>query len=222
MFDLPRSLCSAAAVCLAASMSPALACDTALILTIDVSNSVDVAEYAVQTDGLADALNDPAIIEAMVQGQVALSVIQWSGVERQEVSLPWTRMNSASDVALFSALARDMPRAFVLSDTALGDAIMFSLDHFAQVPDCTRKVIDISGDGPPNAGLDIGAVRTTAERQGVTINAIAIEAMGLALTNFFKRSVVTRDGFVITAQTHREYPASIRAKILREVSRVLG
>ncbi|MEJ6478806.1 MAG: DUF1194 domain-containing protein, partial [Octadecabacter sp.] len=54
------------------------------------------------------------------------------------------------------------------------------------------------------------------------INGIAIEGMGLAITGFFNRAVITRDGFVITALTHRDYPRAIRAKILREVSRVLG
>ena len=37
------------------AISPAWACDTALMLTIDVSNSIDVAEYKLQTDGMANA-----------------------------------------------------------------------------------------------------------------------------------------------------------------------
>ena len=38
-----------------------IACDTDLILTIDVSNSVDPGEYRLQIDGLAAALSDPEI-----------------------------------------------------------------------------------------------------------------------------------------------------------------
>lgn len=200
----------------------AQACDTALILTMDVSNSIDSAEYRLQTDGLAAALRDPEIVETMVAGGNFLTVVQWSGVDRQAVSIPWTQMRTTLDVESFAQKARAMERAFILSDTAPAEAIFFSLRLFDQVPNCDRKVIDISGDGTPNGGSDVRAARTAAERAGVTINAIAIESMGLAITNFFRGAVITRDGFVMTARTHREYPATIRAKILREISRIFG
>lgn len=201
---------------------PAAACDTALVLTIDVSNSIDVAEYRLQTDGMADALLDAEISEALLQGQTALSVVQWSGVDRQELSLPWTRMRSVADIQAFAAQARAMPRAFVMSDTAPAEAIRFSMDLFSQVPDCRRRVIDVSGDGTPNAGSDTRLALREAERAGITINGIAIESMGLAITNFFRRGIITRDGFVITARRHDDYPRAIREKILREVSRIFG
>ncbi|MCK0094606.1 DUF1194 domain-containing protein [Yoonia sp. F2084L] len=200
----------------------ARACDTALILTIDVSNSIDVAEYRLQTDGLADALGDPEIVETMVAGENYLTVVQWSGVDKQTVSIPWTQMRTALDVQGFAQKARLMERAFVLSDTAPAEAIWFSLGLFDQVPDCNRQVIDVSGDGTPNGGTDVRAARNAAERAGVTINGIAIESMGLAITNFYRGAVITRNGFVMTARTHREYPQTIRAKILREISRIFG
>jgi Ca-activated chloride channel family protein len=206
------------------SLAPvaAQACDTALILTIDVSNSVDTVEYRLQTDGLADALQDPAIIDTMVAGGTTIAVVQWSGEDKQTVSIPWTQIRTALDVQSLSQRARQLERAFVLSDTAPGEAILFSLKLFDQVRNCTRRVIDISGDGTPNSGSDVRAARNLAERQGVTINAIAIESMGLAITNFFRSAVITRNGFVMTARTHREYPATLRAKILREISRIFG
>lgn len=207
----------------AAIMAPAAyACDTALALTIDVSNSVDPAEYRLQVDGMADALQDPEVVEAMIQGEVAITVIQWSGVDRQIVSIPWTRIRTALDAEALSNEARLVARAFVLSDTAPAEAVMFALDQFAQVPDCERRVIDVSGDGTPNAGQDVRMARNAAERAGVTINGIAIESIGLAITGFYKNSVITRNGFVITARTHREYPDAIRMKIIRELARVLG
>lgn len=54
----------------------AYACDTALILTRDVSNSIDTAEYRLQTDGLADALRDPEIIDTMVAGENYVAVVR--------------------------------------------------------------------------------------------------------------------------------------------------
>tara|TARA_R110002072_G_scaffold248275_1_gene407326 strand:- start:524 stop:1177 length:654 start_codon:yes stop_codon:yes gene_type:complete len=198
------------------------ACETALILAIDVSNSIDPSEYRLQTDGLAAALRDPDIIDAMVRQEAAIAVVQWSGQDRQTVSIEWTRVRTALDAARLAERAQLMPRAFVLSDTAPAEAIMFSMSLFPQVFDCKNKVIDVSGDGTPNAGAETRDARNAAQRAGITINGIAIESMGLAITNFYKAAVITRNGFVITARTHREYPDAIRRKIMRELSQVLG
>ncbi|WP_439156118.1 DUF1194 domain-containing protein [Yoonia sp.] len=198
------------------------ACDTALVLMVDVSNSVDVAEYRLQTDGMAAALRDPQIVDEMVRGQVAIAVVQWSGIEDQALSVPWQRIRTALDARSLAAQAHDMERAFILSDTAPAEAIYYALELFSGVPDCKRKVIDVSGDGTPNAGSDVRAARAAAERAGVTINGLAIESMGLAITGFYRNALITRNGFVMTALTHRDYPRAIRAKILREISKVLG
>lgn len=216
-----RTAVLAAAACMAAAGS-ARACDTALLLAVDVSNSVDVAEYRLQIDGMADALRDPEIVQALIEGQVRLSVMQWSGVDRQTMSLQWRQMGSVADVRRFAQDARALERAFVLSDTAPAEAIRFALRQFDAVQDCARHIIDVSGDGTPNAGSDTRSASREAERAGVTINGLAIESMGLAITGFYQRALVTRDGFVITARGHRDYPRAIRIKILREVSRVLG
>jgi len=199
-----------------------MACDTALILTIDVSNSVDPGEYRLQVDGLAAALRDPEIAESMVRQNAAIAVVQWSGQDRQKLTLPWTRIRTSLDAARLADASQLMPRAFVLSDTAPAEAIRFALPLFVQVPDCKNKIIDVSGDGTPNSGSSTRDARNKAEQMGVTINGIAIESMGLAISNFYKGAVITRNGFVITARTHRDYPDAIRRKILRELSMVLG
>ncbi len=201
---------------------PVKACQTALVLAMDVSNSVDPAEYKLQAHGLADALLDAEIAEVLVRDKVAIAVLQWSGPDRQEISIPWTHMRSPADVIALSARARDMERAFVLSATAPAEAMERALALFRDVPQCRRKVIDMSGDGSPNAGKDIGKMRRRAERQSVTVNGLAIEGMGIAISNFYRRHVITRDGFVITARGHRDYPRAIRTKLLKELSQVLG
>ncbi|MBT8456275.1 MAG: DUF1194 domain-containing protein [Alphaproteobacteria bacterium] len=201
--------------------TPAQACTTGLVLAIDVSNSIDSGEYRIQAEGLADALLDPEIREALVAGEVALTVIQWSGVGRQEITIPWRRMKTEADVLAISEQGRQMRRAFIMSDTAVGDIVRFSLRQFAAVPDCARHVIDISGDGTDNAGTDPTGARYDAEAQGVQINALAIEGLGVSISNFFRRRVITRDGFVMTARGHSTYAETLRRKIKREVSQVM-
>ncbi|WP_072779342.1 DUF1194 domain-containing protein [Marivita hallyeonensis] len=200
---------------------PALACRTALILAMDVSQSVDPGEYRLQVDGLAAALRDPEIAEILVRDQVALSVIQWSGVDAQEVSLDWTQMLSQSHVQLFANAVQRLPRAFVMSNTAPAEAMSTALEHFDRGPNCARRVIDMSGDGTPNAGGEVTRFRRLAEREGVTVNGLAIEGLGVAITNFYTRNVITANGFVETARGHRDYARAIRRKVLREISQVL-
>jgi Ca-activated chloride channel family protein len=189
---------------------------------MDVSNSVDPGEYRLQIDGLATALQDPEIAEILVRDQVALSVIQWSGVDAQEVSLGWTQMLSPSHVQLFATAVQRLPRAFVMSNTAPAEALSTALNHFGIGPNCARRIIDMSGDGTPNAGGEVRRLRQQAERSGVTVNGLAIEGLGLAITNYYSRNVITSDGFVETARGHRDYARAIRRKILREISTVFG
>jgi len=207
---------------LAVLAGPAWSCQTALVLAIDVSNSVDEAEYRLQVDGLADALGDPEVIEALVRDEVALLVLQWSGVDRQVVTQDWARMTDMAAVATFAIGARLTPRAFEGSDTAPAEALRFALRQFGAVGDCHRQVIDVSGDGTPNAGSDTRTARAEAAAAGITINAIAIESLGLAISGFYRRDLITADGFVLTARGHRDYPAAMRAKLIRELARVIG
>ncbi|MCB2110827.1 MAG: DUF1194 domain-containing protein [Rhodobacteraceae bacterium] len=208
----------------AAIAPPARACDVALLLAIDVSGSIDAGEYRLQAGGLAAALADPEIAEVLLTGQVALAVVQWSGSGQQVLSLPWRRMLRPSEVRSFAERAAAMPRAYSGSDTAVGEAVGFAAAAFAPVADCRRKVIDISGDGPLNAGAPVGPPRAGAIAAGIDINAIAIEDMGRAspISAFYLRQVITPEGFVMTARGLGDYPRAIREKILREVARPLG
>ena len=206
------------------STSPAMACETALLLSIDISGSIDAGEYAIQTQGLALALGDDAISDSLVDGQMALAVVHWSGVGRQALVIPWKRMLSSDDVAGFAAAVAARPRAFTASDTAVGEAIDFSANQFPPVADCQRKVIDISGDGPENAGFTDAEARARTINLGIEINAIAIEDMGKTdpVTRYYQKWVITKGGFVITARGLDDYPRAMREKILREISKVIG
>ena len=131
-------LCSAwLALC-----APAAACETALLLAIDVSGSIDPVEYRMQVDGLSAALLDPEVSFALERGRMALAVLQWSGAAQQQMSLDWHRMQGETDIRAFAARVRGMERAFHASGTAPGDALSVALRSFAAVADCERRIID--------------------------------------------------------------------------------
>jgi Ca-activated chloride channel family protein len=199
--------------------TPARACDVALLLAIDVSGSVDPAEYRLQVDGTADALADPTVALALAIAEARIAIVQWSGAGQQAVVLSWVAIDAAEDAIALSEEARALSRVYYGSDTAVGDAIAFSAREFDAVPECRRKVIDISGDGQQNAGGRLAAGRDVAIRAGIEINAIAIEDIGIAISEFYRRHVTSEGGFVLTAQRHMEYPQAIRMKLLREIEK---
>jgi Ca-activated chloride channel family protein len=213
-----------AAALLWLTAQPALACETALLLSIDVSGSIDRGDYLLQTQGLAAALTDPEVVDALVKGQVALAVVQWSGVQEQALVLAWQRMLTSEDVARFAERGAAMQRAFSGSDTAVGQGLSFAAAQFAAVPDCRRKVIDVSGDGQENAGFTDARARREAIDQGIVINALAIEEAGPAIpiTTYFRNWIVTPGGFVLTARGLQDYPETLRLKLLRELLQPTG
>jgi Ca-activated chloride channel homolog len=198
--------------------SPVAACDTALLLAVDVSGSISGDEYVMQMQGLADAMLDPAVIEALVLGQDKVAVLHWSGLHNQRLSLPWQTLQTPQDVAALAATIRNIKRPQDHTDTAIGAALYVALGLFP-VPGCKRAVIDISGDGTENAGTSLPTARAAVAAQGITINGIAIEnAHRLPLlSEYFRQSVITPDGFVITARSINDYPRAIKAKLLREL-----
>ena len=204
---------------LTAFATPASACRTALLLAVDVSSSIDAAEYNFQVGGLADALLEPQIADVLLRDQVALAVVQWSGAAEQELAISWRRMLSAEEITDFARRVRAMPRLWSKSSTATGDALKFSVQQFGAVSDCRRKVIDVSGDGAQNTGTDTATESRRAEAAGVEINGLAIDEMGLSITEYYRRFLITRGGFVETARGYLSYPDAIRRKLLRELTK---
>lgn len=206
---------------LALGLSPTVAtaeCSIALALTVDVSGSINEKEYRLQMDGVAAALRDRAVADALVSSEVALMLVQWSGATRQEVSVGWRRMRSLADVAEFADLAQTTKRAWAVYSTGIGNALLFTSAQFDEVPDCEHKVIDVSGDGYSNEGPDPLEISQALALQGFQINGLAIEGDEFELTEYFKHNIVAGEAaFVFTAETYADYPKTIWRKLLSEL-----
>jgi Ca-activated chloride channel family protein len=199
---------------------PAQACDLALVLAVDVSGSVDATEYRIQMDGLAAGLRDGVVSEALVIAKAQVSLIQWSGRARQEVSIPWTTIGNFDDVEALAQAIEAAPRPWRNFSTALGEALLLGLNQFSQAPDCSRRVIDLSGDGPSNEGVEPATLKPMLRAAGITVNAIAIEQSAPDLTAYFYEHVIRGEGaFVETAHRFADYPDKIRRKLVREIAR---
>ena len=206
---------------LSLSGQAALSCDLALVLAVDVSGSVDRDEYRIQMDGLAAALNDGIVAEALLDNRTMLTLLQWTGSSRQVQSLPWVEMRSFADIAAFADQVTSHDRVWRNYSTAIGEALEAGAVLFEQVPHCTRKVIDVSGDGRSNEGIEPREMHASLRAQGIIVNALAIETDDTDLTAYFFENLITGErAFVETALGFEDYPAAILRKLQRETARV--
>ncbi|MEM7547357.1 MAG: DUF1194 domain-containing protein [Pseudomonadota bacterium] len=214
-----RALVAMALACAAMPIS-GKACEIALVLAIDVSGSVDPQEYRLQMDGLAQALGDTTVREALIRTEAHVAVMQWSGSSRQTVTVPWLGVTSDADVDRLRQDVIDAPRAYRHFSTAIGDALATAASLLGQIAGrCRRQVIDVSGDGISNEGVEVTRMRDALVRGGVAINGLAIEIGNDGLTGYYEQNVIGGPGaFVMTAHDFEDYPRAIRRKLLRELT----
>ena len=201
----------------------ALPCDLALVLAVDVSGSVDQREFRVQMDGLALALRNGIVADALVDQKAAVTLIQWSGSSRQAQTVPWTRTLTLADVDALAQQIATTPRKWRNYSTAIGEALSLSLTSLENGPQCGRRVIDVSGDGISNEGVEPQAVQSELRAAGIVVNALAIETEDTDLTAYFYENLITGEGaFVITANGFEDYPEQIKRKLQRETTKQLS
>lgn len=189
-------------------------------MAVDVSGSVDQQEFATQMRGLSEGLRDPEVSNALIAGQAALMVVQWTGASRQDVLVPWSVIDGPEVLAVFAEDTENAQRRWRNFSTAIGEALQFSAAQFSDAPACTRRVIDISGDGSSNEGVDPKDVRDLLGQLGIVVNALVIEGAEENIIEYFLQNVISGNGsFVITANSYNEYPEKMRLKLLREIAK---
>lgn len=152
--------------------------DTALVVSVDVSNSVDEKRYRLQMEGIAAALEDPSVIDAILNGPnggILFSMVTWA--DRPTLAMPWVKITTKDEAKSVAAKVRKLPQQlgeFTCMTRMLrlvNDKIM------SQVPaKATRLVVDVSGDGPDNCNAEepIETVRDELVANGVTVNGLPI------------------------------------------------
>ncbi len=218
-----RSLLFAAALLLL-SAAPAAAgetVDTALVLALDVSLSVDQHEYELQRDGIATAFESPALLAAVAGGKnhaIDVLVLEWSDPEIQVVTVDWTRVSDAASANAFAARVRSTRRSSH-GLTAIGNGLMAAAAAFERLPDqAARRVIDVSGDGMANIGIPCTEARDALLAKGLTVNGLVIINDEPWVDGFYSENVVGGPGaFLMQVADYREFAAAIREKLLSEI-----
>jgi hypothetical protein len=212
--------------------------DTALIVSVDVSNSVDDARYKLQMEGIAKALEDPGVIAAITGGSsggILLSMVTWA--DKPAFVIPWMRIATKADALAAAQRVRKLPHqggeftCMTRMLRSVNDKIV------PQIPaKASRIVVDVSGDGPDNCNADepIEKVRDELVSNGVTINGLPIlsdapdskEKLPKAvygqmppLEKWYRTHVMAGPGsFVLPAQGYADFERAIRQKFVIEMS----
>jgi hypothetical protein len=211
----------------------ALGVDLELVLAVDVSPSMSPSEQRVQRNGYVNAFRHPDLIKAILSGPrgvIAVSYLEWAGPNSRRIVLPWTIVGSYGDARQFAdALATEPISA--QPGTSISGALLAAGDLFAQSRiAAARRVIDISGDGPNNAGLPVAPIRDRLTASGVTINGLPLslahggfngfQSFGAQYLNlYFERCVIGgSDAFVIGIDDLALFEIAVRRKLLLEIA----
>ena len=198
------------------------ACALGLALALDVSSSVDEGEYALQAQGLAEALEDPDVKEALLDpgtGEVRLAVYEWSGRWQHALVADWRPMTSPQAIDALAARVRTAVRSHADYPTALGHAIGFAARLLEDVRDCERRVLDVSGDGANNDGYEPATAYSSFPMDDVTVNALVVGGVARPqLVRYFETMVIRGPGaFAEVAEDYGDYARAMKRKLLREI-----
>ena len=210
--------------------------DLLLVLSSDVSRSIDAPKFKLQRDGYASAIINPRVIQAIrsgALGKIAISFVEWSGVGAQKIVIDWTVIRDEATAKDFSAQVIEAPRAFA-DRTSISGGIDFAMAQLARAPfQASRHTIDVSGDGTNNSGRDVTDARDEALAKGVTINGLVIlseRPMSWnadhtnppgGLDTYYRNNVVGGPGsFVMVAENFSSFGQAILNKLIAEIASI--
>ncbi|MEO1544903.1 MAG: DUF1194 domain-containing protein [Pseudomonadota bacterium] len=199
--------------------------DTALVVAVDVSNSVDDERYRLQLKGIADALEDPGVISAILNGPrsaILFSIVAWS--DRPEIALPWMMISSADEARAVAARVRRLPR-YGGEFTCMARMLRFVTDKLLpQTPvNALRSVVDVSGDGRDNCNPDVpvASIRDELVSYGTTINGLPILSgpQKGTLEQWYTDNVKGGpSSFILPANGFEDFGRAIRQKFVVEIT----
>ncbi|MDA0654447.1 MAG: DUF1194 domain-containing protein [Proteobacteria bacterium] len=205
--------------------------DLELALAVDVSRSIDSAEAQLQREGYIQAFRDPEVINAIetgMLGRIAVGYYEWAGLLQAHIVVGWTLIeDTASAHAFADALGRSVPLS--ASRTSVSGAIEFARPWFDNNGfEGTRRVVDVSGDGPNNWGELVTIARDRTVAAGVTINGLPIlDTGGGAFSRFniadldlyYRDCVIGGTGaFLVVAADFADFARAVRRKLVLEIA----
>lgn len=201
--------------------------DTELQLLMDVSGSVSASEFNLQLQGYVDAFYSQEVQSAILDtsggklGAIAVQMVMWSSGSQQRAMTDWFHLYDMTSINNFAATLDALVRPFG-GWTAPGSAMAFGAQQFdTNNFTAARQVMDVSGDGIQNNGLDTATVRDQLLASGIdTINGITIGqdyADGVLQEWYVENVAGGEDAFVINATTFADFGNALQLKLAAEI-----
>lgn len=232
VFARGAALAAALASCVPAQaqVQEPIAVDLELVFAADGSGSIDDDELKLQRQGYAEAIVHPRVLGAVRAGylkSIAVAYIEWGAPESQHVIVDWSVVSDEASARAFAEKLVSSPRA-AWGYNSISNAIAFSARMIAENRyKGTRRVIDVSGDGPQIGGRPLEDVRRETVAQGITINALVIDNKdgalrgpgGIPLVEHYERDVIGGHGaFVAVARDRERFAPVILRKMILEIA----
>jgi Protein of unknown function (DUF1194) len=236
MIRLLRCMLALAALVLVptASAGAAEQVDLLLVLSSDVSRSVDHPKFLLQREGYASAVSDPQVLDAIKSGphqRIAICFVEWSGFGAQKLVIDWTLIDSPAAARKFGDQLLELPRSFA-DRTSISGGIEFAAAQLERAPfEGGRRTIDVSGDGTNNAGRDVRLARDETLAKGIVINGLVILSDRPVpwnaehtnppggLEKYYQDNVVGGPGaFVLVAENFNSFGRAIIKKLIAEIA----
>jgi len=208
----------------------AIAVDVELVLSTDISYSMDYDELKLQRDGYVEAIQSAEFLSALKQGmhgKVAVTLVEWASENDQRVVVPWRLIDGPETARAVAAemAAAPVRRAFrtSISGALIFSARLFEGNGFAGI----RRVIDVSGDGTNNQGPLIVPTRDEVIARGIVINGLPImlkepqpNSIDIKdLDIYYEDCVIGGPGaFVVPMRELEKFKDAIRTKLVLEVA----
>jgi hypothetical protein len=221
----------AALVTLSAPAAPngPIKVDLKLVIATDVSLSINEEEAQLQREGIAEVFLDPDVVKAIKSGalgRIAVAMLDWSSPNYDRVVLDWTFVEDEASATALAEKVRTIPRTPGTRTSisgALERATLMLNESDGKIV-ATRKVIDVSGDGPNNDGISLQHIHDTTANNGITVNGLPImdeNAEGYVpdLDQYYAACVVAGKGaFLVVVKKFKDFGAAMRHKLVLEIS----
>jgi hypothetical protein len=205
--------------------------DLELVLAVDISQSMDQDEHALQRNGYVDAFRHQDVINAVLsgpEGRVAVVYMEWAGDFEPIVTIPWTIIDSEAAARDFADRLEKEP-IFGEQRTSISTALIKATQLIqGNAIASHRQVIDVSGDGANNAGSPVEVVRDEVVKRKITINGLPImlekpmEFYDIPhLDRYYKHCVIGGEGaFIAPVFDLKHLAATIRKKLVMEIASI--
>lgn len=196
-----------------AALAQEIVTDVNIVTGLDISYSVDFTLMEIEREGMAKALRDPRVLQAIMAGRhrrVGFAVFAWNHDNFPSL-LSWTVIASREDaLATSSAIAaRQLTGAdfeghkkntwFLDRFTDLSQAIDHAAQMLAAAPFAAdRMVINMVGNGEDNVGEEAGFARDRFVGRGGRINGmvLGVDPVGM---EYYRQEVIGGPGAFIVA-----------------------